>query len=863
MSTLKLIDQFLTLIPEETTSISKKSSIELETRFKDITYSQFKKILDKLQHVDHKMTMTKSIVSIIRKGETTGILMEMICPNDPISSDQPQKLYREKTILFDPLHDNSMGIPYKLTVSREKEIESCDMKNADLVRIKIRFSFVVTEFPDWTIDLTIMRQLNKSAIGSSLKTIVNEMLKVPGILPNTLESIFKLDEHNSVYTYELEAEYHGDIQKITNKNIFEMIEYVIKSVDDIYIGNSQYNQFIKEIAEGIHFRRDLSRYTLKEILPQVDLMTKDIYCKMFPPKNLYITDKADGLRCVIVIKESQLNILTDTLTVQDLKIDPSIYIICDCEFINNIAYIFDVMQYSNSEVEVDTLGYGDRIAYIDEIVDIINSNSVKRKIIYNDISDIDSALKPDHSYDTDGLIFIEDRGSYLNTKTYKWKPLEHNTIDFLAMKYNYPSDNEIKEGYDLYYLFNGINSESFLSMNLRTCPEYRKLFKYTSKSYFPIQFSPSSCPKAYVYYHPSDAEDINNKVVELRLLSNKLDNPEWSLVKIRKDRQLDVDSSKYFGNDFRIAELTWNIFLDPLTIDELKNGCNKSYFLENKATMYFAQVNVLSFIKEQRIKTFANSKWVIDACSGRGADLGKFLNSNISNLVCIDQDQSALAELVRRKYSFMKIRKTNKRTDTPNWAKKHGTAVYVIVADYGNKKQVLQKTKTIIPKDGVDHITCNFALHYFMGTQDSVNNFILLCKSLLKKGGSISLSFMIGEKVFDILKEVDIGETIDTYDHQVIKNSIKKLYKESEIIPFGQKIGVLLPFSKGEYYEEYLVNTQELINAFELHGFKCGPVIAVKNSIPQFKHERPNIYNQLTNDDKWYLDLFGELIITK
>jgi hypothetical protein len=78
--------------------------------------------------------------------------------------------------------------------------------------------------------------------------------------------------------------------------------------------------------------------------------------------------------------------------------------------------------------------------------------------------------------------------------------------------------------------------------------------------------------------------------------------PDWKLTRIRTDRDNDVNSQKYFGNDFRIAELTWNIFLDPLTLDELKKGCNKSYFMETKGTIYFAQVSALSFIKERRIE---------------------------------------------------------------------------------------------------------------------------------------------------------------------------------------------------------------------------------------------------------------------
>lgn len=841
----------------ENVKVESESNVELEARFQGITYDQFCKLLNHLLNVEHKVEITKSVVSIIREGETIGTLMELLFPNT--KNEKVKKQWKRKTIVLEPFYDNSMIIPYKLTAATEEIIDSCNMDSADMIRIKIRYSFTLNAFPNWTYDLTIMRQLTGESAKSSLKTIVNNMFN-HNLAPKDVIKSLNLDQNNNLYNYEIEAEYHGST--VTKESINNVISYVINNINESYKGSSQFNQLIKEVADSIGYNKQLYRYTLKEILPQVELLTKDIYCKLYPPKNMYITDKADGTRCIIVVKESQLYILTDTYTIHKLDIDPEFYCICDCEYVESIAYVFDVMNYNNDSIIQK--GYGERIKHIDDIINTINCEYVRSKQIYNEISYIDNALKPDQPYETDGLIFIENNASYINTKSYKWKPLEHTTIDFLAKKATGPIPNvTVKPGHELYILFNGVSAENFLMMGMRTINNYKKMFPFTSKSYFPVQFSPSTNPYAYVYQHPIDSEDIDSKVIELRLINYDITKlpylPEWQLIRIRNDRQTDVDSGKYFGNDFRVAELTWNIFLDPLTLDELVNGCSKSYFIEQKGTMYFAQVNVLSFVKEKRIEQYANTEWVIDACSGRGADLGRFLKNNIKNLVCIDQDRAALSELVKRKYDFLRIMRKNQKK--PHWAKKQGTSVYVIVSDFADKKQVIQKTKTIIPKDGVNLITCNFAVHYFMESTKTMNNFAILCKSLLKKGGTITLTFMIGELLFDLLKEVNYEETIDTYDH-VIKNSIKKLYTEDILLPAGQKIGVLLPFSQGEYYTEYLVNTEALIDTFVSHGFTCSKVIPVKNSIPSFKHERPNIYNLLTIDDKWYLELFGELIIT-
>jgi hypothetical protein len=843
-------------------ALETKQDLEIEARFKGIKCENFMSLLHNFEATPaHTVTVSKSVVSIIRRGTDTGILMHM---NFPLDGGKIIKTYREKKIIHH-LYENSMGLPFKLTAAMESEIPPCNMNAADIVRVKIRFSYQLPNFPNWIFDLTIMRQLTGSSAENSLGTVVNSMLK-PKVDPTTVMNVLNLAD----YQFEVEAEYKGTSKAPTSDELFSVIQHIVASIDPTLAGGSEYNQYLIEVAKIIGYQKRLHRFTVKELLPQVNLLSKDIYCKNYPPQNFFVTDKADGVRAILLVRGSKLIILSNTLTIVDLE-NNAPNIICDCELVGSTAYIFDVMQFADP---LATEHYGARVAYIERVVTTLKSDRVKGKKVHpmsgEHTAAIEKALETDNRYERDGLIFIQDGQPYLTTKTYKWKPLTQTTIDFLAKKYTYPiaSSIKLKDNHDVYFLFNGISSDDFLYLGLRTCENYKKMFPSgVSKSYFPVQFSPSTSPHAYIYQHPSDGPDIDSKVVELKLKSYDVTKlpylPEWSLERIREDRQADIDSGKYYGNDFRVAELTWNIFLDPLTLDELKNGCSKSYFMETKGTIYFAQTNVLSFVKEKRIEKYAGSPWVIDAACGRGADLGRFLRNKIQNLVCIDQDRTALAELVKRKYDFVRLlRKERKNNKKQAWSRAKGTSVSVIVADMKNRKQVLQKTKSIIPKNGVDVIVCNLAVHYFLESQETLNNFVMICKELLKSGGQLAMMFMIGEALFDALKDTPYGESLDTYD-LVLKNSVKKLYKEDTLLPTGQKIGVLLPFAKGEYYEEYLVNTEALTAAFEMHGFTCSKVITVNSSIPHFKHSRPNIYNLLSNDDKWYLDFFGEIVITK
>lgn len=864
------LDKFINSI----SNIRDKSNLELECRFKNITWEYFKNIYNEcLNDNESIIIINKSVVSIIRKGTDTGILMEL-----KIKNGKTEKEYREKKIIGQPFFDNSKIIPYKLTLSNELIIDPIDMDNTDIIRVKIRISFILKNNPYWRYDLTIMRQLSGQSAQSSLKTIVNNTLKQKFNELNIFE-VLDLEENNKLYNFEIETEYIGDITKINKNNINDSINYIIGIIDPNYISKILYNDYIYEISKSINYHKQINRFTLKEILPQVELLNKDIYCKMYPPKNLYVTDKADGLRSILIVKNGKINFITSDVITHNIN-NKDIYCICDCELVGDIIYIFDVIQYNS--LNLISEGYSKRIEYIPKLVKEIGNNLVKGKYIYSlnsngeaSLDNITKALKCPYPYECDGLIFIEDNNDYLHTKSYKWKPLEHTTIDFLAKKYEYQTNIKVPEGYKLYYLFNGINSDLFMSLGLRTCDNYNKMITFSKSNYFPIQFSPSTNPCAYIYFHKDDLPEIDNKVVELRLTDYNITNlpyyPKWELVRIRTDRQADIDSGKYFGNDYRIAELTWNIFLDPLTKEHLLTGCEETYFMESKSSMYFAQTNVLSFIKESRIEKYRGSNWVIDAASGRGADLGRFIRNEIKNLVCIDQDRAALTELIKRKYDIIKRSKRYVRQDSPlnltNYNKKVGTSITVVVADFSDKKSVLQKLNKIIPKEGVDVLFCNFAVHYFMGSEKTINNFVSLCKELLCSGGSVVLTFMLGERIFELLKDVTTGQAYSTHDNfngVVVKNSLKKLYKEDILLPAGQKIGVLLPFSKGEYYEEYLVNSYALIDAFESRSFISSGVQLVSNKIDtDFKSNRPDIYNQLTDDDKTYLNLFGEIIFTK
>jgi hypothetical protein len=129
-----------------------------------------------------------------------------------------------------------------------------------------------------------------------------------------------------------------------------------------------------------------------------------------------------------------------------------------------------------------------------------------------------------------------------------------------------------------------------------------------------------------------------------------------------------------------------------------------------------------------------------------------------------------------------------------------------------------------------------------------------IAKKYLKQNGKFVFSAFDGQKIVDLLEENNGEWTINVDDD--VKYSIKKKYDNNILEGIGQKIDVLLPFSKNTYYEEYLIN----IDIIEKELSKYNIILETNESFSNFFDS----YNgHLNNDDKKYVDLYHYYIFTK
>ena len=351
--------------------------------------------------------------------------------------------------------------------------------------------------------------------------------------------------------------------------------------------------------------------------------------------NFILTEKIDGIRSMLIIypKKGECHIINKTYRYMKIPVCQNEIIdliILDSEeytinSLNPIYYIFDCIWCDTnvSELPFSSINAGSRLDHITKIVDKYDFLVLKHFIQLNNseysnqILDFNNLLK-DLPYETDGFIFISKDASYNNTKNYKWKPIEKMTIDFVAKKC---PDNLLginpyinKDNKTLYLLFSGIRSNEYKKLGIQKFKNYDNIFKHINYSdkYFPIQFSPSSNPYAYLFW--SENKCLDNNIIELNRKNN-----EWNLFKIRTDRKIDMDRKTYYGNYFKIAESIWMNYINPLNIENLIETKNNEYFQADNNDHYKYVRKFNNFVKNTLIIMYTQKKteiecfdWVID-----------------------------------------------------------------------------------------------------------------------------------------------------------------------------------------------------------------------------------------------------------
>lgn len=731
-------------------------------------------------------------------------------------SDNKSETFYKKSRISPPRTMND----FKVVISVETAIAKFATSITSLVRFKVRHSVDhVYNGKKWKVDLTATQTYTFDEIKNRIADVRVAFFAEP----------FK------AHAFELEIEY-ADSVALTEEDL-AIANNVIYFIDPSNKLIGEISTLIGGILRDLKIATKFAQPNVKSVANQVISLTKNVYYRdLYPPIGFYTTEKLDGVRALVKAKNQDCYIITNDLhNAKNADIKTDDITIVDAEYYNETVYIFDVLMVRG--VNLTAQPFAIRYKHLADAAKIISaytSCEVKKFeiITQTNMEKVFSGIyNAEYEYEIDGLIMTSPNDNYALTKSYKWKPSENNTIDFLVKK----APTSFGMGENVYLLFVGISREMFIKFGITQLSVYGELFENTNARYFPVHFCPSMDPCAFIFRAEKPFEG-ENKIVEFVLQNGK-----WEPIRIRLDRE---PGDTYFGNDFKVAETIYCNYLDKFALKDLWMAPT-IYFRESATNAYRASNHLRRRVIDNIIKTyFANRQVIIDEACGRGADIQRYLVNGVHNILFIDIDATAIAELISRKYNVVK----NDRAKA--------ASIYAMVADLNepNKKTLATIKKFCLPE--ADGIMCNFALHYMVANLSAIKNILTLNYELLRSGGYFIFTTFDGAKVFKLLKNKKMLESWTLSENSRVKYSITKKFMGDKMADFGQTISVLLPFTD-ESYDEYLVNFDVIKKVAEEIGFK----MLFNKSLKEY--EETIKVEDITQADLEYNALYSVVVLQK
>jgi mRNA (guanine-N7-)-methyltransferase len=498
-------------------------------------------------------------------------------------------------------------------------------------------------------------------------------------------------------------------------------------------------------------------------------------------KNYCVTEKIDGERKLLFLNEDKGYIIGSDLKLKlfcqlPFNVD---FTLLDGEYYENSLYIFDIL--ISEQKNVCNFNFIEREEIYKGLIDKIGLNNLKYKNFRrgDDIFKICSELlSTKFTYPLDGLIFTPLDDGYYND-SYKWKPKECQTIDFLVKE---------KNGY--YLLFVGIDREYSKEKGIDI--DYQVIKDnfpdvVISENYLPVLFKPDG--KDLSVYTPTsgDFSLSDCTIVEFKY------SDRWIPVRNRMDKtKVFEETLKLFGNDYKVAWNNWNIINNPVSLETITG--EQKYFKTDSSESLITEIRKYNnSIKTDLYKSVSGSS-IIEIAGGRGGDLWKIAQNRFKNATLLDSDINALfidSDCAKVRYQKVK--------------QKHPDFHLNLL--HANMLEPINQGK-------FDVVSCQFGIHYAFGSLANVDAIIKNFAGSCKKGGKLILTYMDGEKVFERIKDGDF--ILEKDGHTCIK--IIKNYNRNKLVNVNQAITVFID-SIGEN-KEYLVNTDFLKKELNKKGFK-------------------------------------------
>lgn len=487
-------------------------------------------------------------------------------------------------------------------------------------------------------------------------------------------------------------------------------------------------------------------------------------------------------------------------------------------------------------------------------------------------------------YKIDGLIFTPkslgvgamnkiDNSKLFGTwgKLLKWKPPEENTIDFRV------EFQELLDGNQVIDLFVARNSNKPITPHMYALKQRgtkqddsHELF---DKMYCAINNGTISCKSGQI---------INNgSVVECYLEDN-----QWKPMRLRTDK------SK--GNHVSIAidirhSIDFPVLKEHITgalaIEDVLEIDTNIYFNRKKVNQQFLSAPLMHYHREVKglllnnVVNQGNAKTLFDIACGKFGELHRWIETkNLDLIVGIDKIKDNLENSQDGAYQRTLDKNIKNKTIIAAAfdATKDLRAFVDDAIDYDEHSELLKALWGTKTSDGAlkkynnlatkqfDSVSCQFAMHYFLGNETSARNFVKNVSDNLKTDGYFFGCCFDGKLVNELFKREKETFVKRVQNDQPIW-ALHKLYddfdEDDEMKNFGKEINVWVE-SINKWNKEYLVDFKLITKLFAEHGIYTVDTNEFQLKGPNFE-DITSGYGNMSPDQQEYSKLNRWIIMKK
>ena len=264
-------------------------------------------------------------------------------------------------------------------------------------------------------------------------------------------------------------------------------------------------------------------------------------------------------------------------------------------------------------------------------------------------------------------------------------------------------------------------------------------------------------------------------------------------------------------------------------------GKFKTEAMKNFHNLYVKKLLITSVSKQ--------GDTLIDFACGKAGDLSKWINSKLSFVFGIDYSKDNLENRLDGACArYLKAKKMNKNMPfalfvngnssyniRDSSAMLNDKAKQITTAVFGNGPKEAEKIgKGVarqygIGEDGFNVASCQFAIHYFLESPDTLQGFMKNLAQCTKTNGYFIGTAYDGKVIFNLLKKIKTGESMQIVEDGKKIWEVTKGYGGNEFEDDSSSIGYRIDVyqdSINQTIPEYLINFDYLERILFAYGFK-------------------------------------------